>query len=199
MSELNPQVAEQINNTYPSMLNNFRKIVSWLKDGSKSEHKLPPAVLEFLTKVDDIAETATQASGKADTLAEQVEVLQQTIKELQLANQQQTEALVEQAKLIAELDAKVANAAKAPATKPRSKKADEPVTETVEVAEVTEVVTEPTQDKVQVTAAAVNAGDVSPEGFAQIDGIIDGLFAGVSAPATQQAVTQQPADTLDEV
>ena len=183
---LTPEVATQVNATYTSMLNNFRKITSWLKHGTASEHKLPAVVLNFLTKVDGIEQTQAEQVGKLDTLADIVDGYEATICKLEDTNTLLVNTLQAQGKLIATLTTKLegvlaASPADAPAnaTKKRTKKAQEAVqAETTP----TEAPADTPKDKVQVTAEAVNAGDVSPEGFAQIDNIIDGLFAGVSAP-----------------
>ena len=183
---LTPEVATQVNATYTAMLNNFRKITSWLKHGTASEHKLPDVVLNFLTKVDGIEQTQAEQVGKLDTLADIVDGYEATIRKLEDTNTLVVNALQEQGRLIADLTAKLedlANTAPADtpanATKKRTKKAQEAV-QAEPVA--TEAPADTPKDKVQVTAEAVNAGDVSPEGFAQIDNIIGGLFASVSAP-----------------
>ena len=175
---LTPEVATQVNATYPAMLTNFRKITSWLKHGTASEHKLPEVVLNFLTKVDGIEQTQAEQVGKLDTLADMVEGYENVIRKLEDTNILLVNAVQEQGKVIADLTAKLedlANTAPADAPKKRTKKAQAEV-------QAESVATEAPKDKVQVTAAAVDAGDVSPEGFAQIDSIIDGLFAGVSTP-----------------
>lgn len=193
MSEqnLSPEVANQVQTTYPAMLNNFRKITSWLKLGTASEHKLPDVVLNFLTKVDGMEQTITEQVGKLNTLAEIVENYEASIRSIQENNVALTEALQKQAEVIAELSAKLDNAGATETPKKRGKKA-EPQPEPQP-----EPVVEAPKDKVVVTAEAVNAGDVSPEGFAQIDGIIDGLFAGAVPP---QPTTSAPSVAdLDEL
>lgn len=191
---LTPEVAQQVNATYSAMLNNFRKITSWLKNGSASEHKLPDVVLNFLTKVDGIEQTQTEQVGKLNTLAEIVENYEGTIRTLQETNATLIKTLQEQGVLIADLSAKLEGATATEAPKKRTKKAQAEIQ-----AEPTP--TEAPKDKVQVTAEAVNAGDVSPEGFAQIDNIIDGLFAGVSTPqaAPQAAPVAPSVSDLDEL
>ena len=197
---LTPEVAAQVNATYPAMLNNFRKITSWLKHGTASEHKLPDVVLNFLTKVDGIEQTQAEQVGKLDTLADMVEGYENVIRKLEDTNTLLVNAVQEQGKLIADLTAKLEDLANtapadapADAPKKRTKKAQAEV-------QAEPVATEAPKDKVQVTAAAVDAGDVSPEGFAQIDSIIDGLFAGVSAPvAPQAAPVAQSVSDLDEL
>ena len=186
---LTPEVAQQVNATYPAMLNNFRKITSWLKNGTASEHKLPDVVLNFLTKVDGIEQTQGEQVGKLNTLAEIVEGYEATIRNLQDTNATLIKTLQEQGVLIADLSAKLEGATATEAPKKRAKKA-EPQPEP-------ESVVEAPKDKVQVTAEAVNAGDVSPEGFAQIDNIIDGLFASVSTP--QAAPVAPSVSDLDEL
>lgn len=179
---LTPEVAAQVNATYPALLNNFRKITSWLKNGTASEHKLPDVVLNFLTKVDGIEQTQTEQVGKLNTLADMVDGYEDVIRKLEDTNTLLVNAVQAQGKLIADLTAKLedlATTAPADTPKKRTKKAQaevqaEPV--------ATEAPADTPKDKVQVTAEAVNAGDVSPEGFAQIDNIIGGLFASVSAP-----------------
>jgi len=187
---LTPEVAQQVNATYPAMLNNFRKITSWLKNGTASEHKLPDVVLNFLTKVDNIEQTQGEQVGKLNTLAEIVESYEGTIRNLQDTNATLIKTLQEQGVLIADLSSKLEGATATEAPKKRTKKAQAEVQ-----AEPTP--TEAPKDKVQVTAEAVNAGDVSPEGFAQIDSIIDGLFAGVSTP--QAAPVAPSVSDLDEL
>lgn len=183
---LTPEVATQVNATYTAMLNNFRKITSWLKHGTASEHKLPDVVLNFLTKVDGIEQTQAEQVGKLDTLADIVDGYEATIRKLEDTNTLVVNALQEQGKLIADLTAKLEDLAN---TAPADTPADTPKKRTKKAqAEVqaepvaTEAPADAPKDKVQVTAEAVNAGDVSPEGFAQIDNIIGGLFASVSAP-----------------
>ena len=193
---LNTEVAQQVNTTYPAMLNNFRKITSWLKHGTASEHKLPDVVLNFLTKVNGIEQTQAEQVGKLDTLADIVDEYEATIRKLEDTNTLLVNAIQEQGALIATLTATLEDlATTAPADPPkkRTKKAQAEV-------QAEPVATEAPKDKVQVTAAAVDAGDVSPEGFAQIDNIIDGLFAGVSAPvAAQAAPVAQSVSDLDEL
>ena len=185
---LTPEVATQVNATYTAMLNNFRKITSWLKHGTASEHKLPDVVLNFLTKVDGIEQTQAEQVGKLDTLADMVEGYENVIRKLEDTNTLLVNAMQEQGALIATLTAKLedlATTAPADTPKKRTKKAQAEV-------QAEPVATEEPKDKVQVTAAAVDAGDVSPEGFAQIDNIIDGLFSSVSAPVTPQAAPVAP-------
>lgn len=193
---LTPEVATQVNATYTAMLNNFRKITSWLKHGTASEHKLPDVVLNFLTKVDGIEQTQAEQVGKLDTLADMVEGYENAIRKLEDSNTLLVNAMQEQGALIAALTAKLedlATTAPADTPKKRTKKAQAEV-------QAEPVVTEAPKDKVQVTAEAVDAGDVSPGGFAQIDSIIDGLFAGVSAPvAPQTAPVAQSVSDLDEL
>ena len=191
---LTPEVATQVNATYTSMLNNFRKITSWLKHGTASEHKLPDVVLNFLTKVDGIEQTQAEQVGKLDTLADIVDGYEATICKLEDTNTLLVNTLQAQGKLIATLTTKLegvlaASPADAPANTPADAPANATKKRTKKAQEAVQAETTPTEapadtpkDKVQVTAEAVNAGDVSPEGFAQIDNIIDGLFAGVSAP-----------------
>lgn len=179
---LTPEVAAQVNATYPALLNNFRKITSWLKNGTASEHKLPDVVLNFLTKVDGIEQTQTEQVGKLNTLADMVEGYEDVIRKLEDTNTLLVNAVQAQGKLIADLTAKLedlANTAPADTPKKRTKKAQ---AEVQAEPTPTEAPADTPKDKVQVTAEAVNAGDVSPEGFAQIDNIIGGLFASVSAP-----------------
>ena len=193
---LTPEIAQQVNATYPAMLNNFRKITSWLKHGTASEHKLPDVVLNFLTKVNGIEQTQAEQVGKLDTLADIVDGYEATIRKLEDTNTLLVNAIQEQGALIATLTATLedlATTAPADTPKKRTKKAQAEV-------QAEPVATEAPKDKVQVTAAAVDAGDVSPEGFAQIDNIIDGLFAGVSAPvAAQAAPVAQSVSDLDEL
>ena len=193
---LTPEVAQQVNATYPAMLNNFRKITSWLKHGTASEHKLPDVVLNFLTKVNGIEQTQAEQVGKLDTLADIVDGYEATIRKLEDTNTLLVNTMQEQGALIATLTATLedlATTAPADTPKKRTKKAQAEV-------QAEPVATEAPKDKVQVTAAAVDAGDVSPEGFAQIDNIIDGLFAGVSAPvAAQAAPVAQSVSDLDEL
>ena len=193
---LTPEVAQQVNATYPAMLNNFRKITSWLKHGTASEHKLPDVVLNFLTNVNGIEQTQAEQVGKLDTLADIVDGYEATIRKLEDTNTLLVNAMQEQGALIATLTATLedlATTAPADTPKKRTKKAQAEV-------QAEPVATEAPKDKVQVTAAAVDAGDVSPEGFAQIDNIIDGLFAGVSAPvAAQAAPVAQSVSDLDEL
>ena len=193
---LTPEVAQQVNATYPAMLNNFRKITSWLKHGTASEHKLPDVVLNFLTNVNGIEQTQAEQVGKLDTLADIVDGYEATIRKLEDTNTLLVNAIQEQGAIIATLTATLedlATTAPADTPKKRTKKAQAEV-------QAEPVATEAPKDKVQVTAAAVDAGDVSPEGFAQIDNIIDGLFAGVSAPvAAQAAPVAQSVSDLDEL
>ena len=187
---LTPEVATQVNATYTAMLNNFRKITSWLKHGTASEHKLPDVVLNFLTKVDGIEQTQAEQVGKLDTLADIVDGYEATIRKLEDTNTLVINALQEQGRLIADLTTKLEGVlATSPADTPADTPADAPKKRTKKAQEAVQAETTPTEapadtpkDKVQVTAEAVNAGDVSPEGFAQIDNIIGGLFASVSAP-----------------
>lgn len=194
---LTPEVATQVNTTYTAMLNNFRKITSWLKHGTASEHKLPDVVLNFLTKVDGIEQTQAEQVGKLDTLADIVDGYEGVIRKLEDTNSLVVNALQEQGKLIADLTATLEGVL---ATSPATSPADTPKKRTKKAQEVVQAETTPTEapadtpkDKVQVTAEAVNAGDVSPEGFAQIDNIIGGLFASVSTP---QAASVSDLDEL---
>lgn len=193
---LTPEVATQVNATYTAMLNNFRKITSWLKHGTASEHKLPDVVLNFLTKVDGIEQTQAEQVGKLDTLADMVEGYESVIRKLEDSNTLLVNAMQEQGELIATLTTKLedlATTAPADTPKKRTKKAQAEV-------QAEPVATEAPKDKVQVTAEAVDAGDVSPEGFAQIDNIIGGLFASVSAPqAAPVAAVAQSVSDLDEL
>ena len=171
---LTPEVATQVNATYTAMLNNFRKITSWLKHGTASEHKLPDVVLNFLTKVDGIEQTQAEQVGKLDTLADIVDGYEATIRKLEDTNTLLVNTLQEQGELIVTLTTKLEGVlATSPADTPADTPANATKKRTKKAQEAVQAETTPTgapadthKDKVQVTAEAVNAGDVSPEGSA---------------------------------
>ena len=52
------------------MVNNFFKIVSWLKHGAESEHALPPAIVAFLDRFTGVEASVTELHGLVTRLNE---------------------------------------------------------------------------------------------------------------------------------
>ena len=194
MADLTPEVIDLANRNLSVMVRNFKKIGDWFKNGTASEHPLPPAIQAFLVDYDATNEQLQQTTDKLTTVTDTFEKKLKDLGDLFSAQESAYQSHIEVLqKQIAELGDKLAAApvATAPQTteqvtppadeakpKKRTKKA-----ETVEPAP-----TEPmTDDVVALTAAAVDAGDVSPKGLDAIDKMIDGLLPSNPPSDTTQA------------
>lgn len=187
MADLTPEVIDLANRNLPVMVRNFKKIGDWFKNGKASENPLPPAIQAFLTDYDATKEQLQQTTDKLTTVTNDFEKKLKDLDDLFNAQESAYQLHIEKLqKQIADLSDKLAPVDTAPQTteqvtppadeakpKKRLKKA-----ETAEPA---------TDDVVALTAAAVDAGDVSPKGLDAIDKMIDGLLPNNPPSDTAQA------------
>lgn len=189
MADLTPEVIDLANRNLPVMVRNFKKIGDWFKNGKASENPLPPAIQAFLTDYDATKEQLQQTTDKLTTVTNDFEKKLKDLDDLFNAQESAYQLHIEKLqKQIADLSDKLATApqtteqATPPADEAKPKKRTKKA-ETVEPAP-----TEPaTDDVVALTAAAVDAGDVSPKGLDAIDKMIDGLLPNNPPSDTAQA------------
>lgn len=194
MADLTPEVIDLANRNLPVMVRNFKKIGDWFKNGTASENPLPPAIQAFLV---DYNATKEQLQQTTDKLATVTDTFEKKLKELDALFSAQESAyqlhIEKLQKQIADLNNKLANApvATAPQTiEQATPPADEakPKKRTKKAEAVEPAPAEPTTDDVvALTAAAVDAGDVSPKGLDAIDEMIDGLLPNNPPSDTAQA------------
>lgn len=171
MSNLNPNVVDLLNANTEPMVNNFNKIVSWLIHGTDSEHKMPDRVLQFLTTVNGVVERNAQLDVQVQQLTADLDKAVTLVEQLseKVAGFEQTLFMLQE-------------------TDPKSKrsraKSSEP-TPTVEQAPAPQPT--PVQDDVQLTAQAVDVGEVSEVGLAEIGNMMANLIPN-SVPTTTAPV-----------
>jgi hypothetical protein len=181
--DINQEHVESFNRNWGVVLKNFTKISSWLKKGSESEYPMPPVVLGFLEKFNSVAEQVEQASAKTDTVANELESLAKAVSKLNTVIESQNgtiAALTERLETLegygntapAKVETQPEPAKPAPKTKSKPKAA------------------EPPKDQIELSAEAVDAGEVSVAGLDQISSMIEGLL-----PAT----TATPESEVDEL
>lgn len=179
--DINQEHVESFNRNWGVVLKNFTKISSWLKKGSESEYPMPPVVLGFLEKFNSVAEQVEQASAKTDTVANELESLAKAVSKLNTVIESQNgtiAALTERLETLegygntAAVEPKPEPAKPAPKTKSKPKAAEQP------------------KDQIELSAQAVDAGEVSVAGLDQISSMIEGLL-----PAT----TATPESEVDEL
>ena len=195
-NQLTPEIIDLLNRNAPVMVKNFTKIVSWVSKGTASEHKMPEVVLKFLERFDKTCETVEQEQLKSAELTKNIEALTGLVETLtQQVNERET-AIADLTKTVADLETIVGELQTSDTpTKPKraSKKAEAPAEA---VATPAPVAAKP-QDEVQVTAQAVDAGNVSPQGLAEIGQLIDGLLP--QATQEQAAAPAAPVADMDEL
>ena len=179
--DINQEHVESFNRNWGVVLKNFTKISSWLKKGSESEYPMPPVVLGFLEKFNNVAEQVEQASAKTDTVANELESLAKAVSKLNTVIENQNGTITALTERLETLEgygntapAKVEPepAKPAPKTKSKPKVAEQP------------------KDQIELSAQAVDAGEVSVAGLDQISSMIEGLL-----PAT----TATPESEVDEL
>ena len=170
--DINQEHVESFNRNWGVVLKNFTKISSWLKKGSESEYPMPPVVLGFLEKFNSVAEQVEQASAKTDTVANELESLAKAVSKLNTVIESQNgtiAALTERLETLegygntAQIKVEPEPAKPAPKTKSKPKAA------------------EPPKDQIELSAEAVNAGEVSVAGLDQISSMIEGLLPATTA------------------
>ena len=216
MSQLNHDVVELLNDNTKPMVANFTKIVSWLKNGQESEHKMPPKVLAFLEAHDKAVETSKETALKVDTIAGIADALNnqlaQATDNLNKVTAQLNDATASLQSALQRLETVEAKyndletkyntlASEQVEAKPkgRAKKqaVSEPANTVQEQAKPTEPkTTEPVQaqqtapaDEVELTAKAVGAGEVSSAGLSEIASLIDNAIGGVTLQPSQKKAT----------
>lgn len=174
--DINQEHVESFNRNWGVVLKNFTKISSWLKKGSESEYPMPPVVLGFLEKFNSVTEQVEQASAKTDTVANELESLAKAVAQLNTVIENQNGTITALTERLETLEgygntapAKVEPEPAKPAPKTKSKPK----------------AAEPPKDQIELSAQAVDAGEVSVAGLDQISSMIEGLL-----PAT--TVTPEP-------
>lgn len=193
MADLTPEVIDLANRNLPVMVRNFKKIGDWFKNGTASENPLPPAIQAFLVDYNATKEQLQQTTDKLTTVTDNFEKKLKDLDDLFNAQESAYQLHIEKLqKQIAELSDKLANAhvATAPQTTEQvTPPADEikPKKRTKKAEPVEPTTAEPVDDMVALTAAVVDAGDVSPKGLDAIDKMIDGLLPNNPPSDTAQA------------
>lgn len=189
MSNLNPELIEQLNKKGLTLIKNFTKVSSWLKNGKDSEYPLPATIVEFLNEFNSVASTTKEVKTQADTLTSNLDGLTGVIEQL---NKQ----VAEQAQVIAQLQAQLADT-QAQLDSAKDKTTSKTTTKTTAKPKTTaKTKSEPAQDNVQLTAQAIDAGEVSEVGLGQIADLINNL---VPASQTTQETAQASDDDMDEL
>lgn len=187
MADLTPEVIDLANRNLPVMVRNFKKIGDWFKHGTASENPLPPAIQAFLVDYNATKEQLQQTTDKLTTVTNDFEKKLKDLDDLFNAQESVYQLHIEKLqKQIAELSDKLAPVATAPQT---TEQATPPADEAKpkKRTKKAEAVEPATDDVVALTAAAVDAGDVSPKGLDAIDKMIDGLLPNNPPSDTAQA------------
>lgn len=169
-----------------TMYGNFVKITDWLIKGKQSQHAMPApfaALFDMAELVQEqkatIAEQGNVIGGLQQRLAQQdgrIAALETT---LQAVNKTLTQ-LVE----IANAQATQAQPTPAPVAQDKPEPAPQPTTTTAPVAVTEELVdlstvtqpVSPNEQAIQVSAAAVGAGNIDPASYAALDAEIGALL-----------------------
>lgn len=187
MTQLNDQVIDLLNaNTVP-MVNNFTKIVSWLLHGTQSEHKLPPKVLAFLEQCDATNQQAQQTEAKLNTALEMVEKLNGAVNGLVDENKKLLDALKELNDKLVELEKRPTSTTPAPSADENSQQVSQDEANAKPKRATKEADVTAQDDEVEVTAQAVDAGEISLTGVDEISKMIDDVLGeldgGSNTPA----------------
>ena len=167
---LNPNTAAAVEKNWGVLFQNFRKISSWVKSGLDSQFPIP----------DDyaIARVFKAEQAHSTRIAELTDLVNQA-NDIVAKAQEDTQALAQQvAQLQAELTQLKTTGVEDPVTeaapkKKATKKSEPKVVDSVATEVATPVAQQP--DEVQLTAAAVDAGELSPEALGQVSAILDSL------------------------
>ncbi len=191
MADLTPEVIDLANRNLPVMVRNFKKIGDWFKNGTASENPLPPTIQAFLVDYNATKEQLQQTTDKLATVTDNFEKKLKELDDLFNAQESAYQLHIEKLqKQVAELSDKLAPVATASQTTEQvTPPADEakPKKRTKKAEPVEPTTAEPVDDMVALTAAAVDAGDVSPKGLDAIDKMIDGLLPNNPPSDTAQA------------
>lgn len=180
--DINQEHVESFNRNWGVVLKNFTKISSWLKKGSESEYPMPPVVLGFLEKFNSVTEQVEQASAKTDTVANELEFLAKAVSKLNTVIEDQNGT-------IAALTERLETLERGNTTAPKAEPQPEPAKPAPKTKSKPKAA-EPPKDQIELSAQAVDAGEVSVAGLDQISSMIEGLL-----PAT----TATPESEVDEL
>ena len=167
---LNPNTAAAVEKNWGVLFQNFRKISSWVKSGLDSQFPIPDdyaiarvfkAEQAHSTRIAELTDLVNQANDIVAKAQEDTQALAQQVAQLQ--------AELTQLKTTGVEDSVTEAAPKKKATK----KAEPKVVDSVATEVATPVAQQP--DEVQLTAAAVDAGELSPEALGQVSAILDSL------------------------
>lgn len=202
MTNLTPEVAELLNANGVVMVNNFTKMVSWVLHGENSPHPMPAALANFVAGYHALQATVKEQEGiiahQQATINEIGEVLarlqvglagvEQRLNGVDdtLSDLEKKAAAPKRTRKKAEAESEAPTPAPQPTAAPQ---VATPTTQTTSLpamesldsapqATAEQPVQQPTMtaDPVALTAAAVEAGEVSTAGIQEISNLIDGVL-----------------------
>lgn len=185
MSEINPQFAQEINQYWSTMLNNFIKIANWLTKGETQDSPFPPVVKGM---VDGAAQAHAQHRQNYESVVQQLQGIAQVgqlVETLRAENQELSKRLDEMTEnynaLVKTVDGLVApkkstakkeKAAPTPAPEQAPAPAPQPV---VQQPQPQPAAAQPQQTEIAVSAAAIGAGELSGDALNQLDSLLTAL------------------------
>lgn len=160
---LTPELAAEIAKNFPVMLNNFKKIGGWLTKGETEASPFPPAVKKAQDTLTGIAKDVAGLGSAQTATNKQLTGLENELKAVKKSYAELQALYDELDERLNNLDEPAALAEPKPKTRSKAKPKAEPEPEVVEATEL------------EATAAAVGAGELSPNALAQVDDLLDAL------------------------
>lgn len=160
---LNPELMADIAKNFPVMLNNFKKIGGWLTKGETEASPFPPAVKTFVTGYEELTKKVTGLGSSQTATNKQLTGFENELAALKKSYAELQESYNELDERLNNLDEPAALAEPKPKTRSKAKPKVEPEPEVVEATEL------------EATAAAIGAGELSPNALAEVDDLLDAL------------------------
>lgn len=184
------QISNKVNSTtLDTMYNNFVKMTDWLIKGKASHHAMPAPyarlfdsaelvqeqqqiITEQNNVIGGLQQRLASADGRITALETTLQAVNQTLAQIvELVNAQTLTTSVAQ-------DAEITMTNSEPAVKPIAPVEPELVLADLDTATAEVLTVSPNEEAIQVSAAAVGAGNIDPASYAAIDAEIDKLLMG---------------------
>lgn len=160
---LTPELAAEIAKNFPTMLNNFKKIGSWLVKGETEASPFPPAVKKAHDTITGLVKDVAGLVSAQTATNKQLTGLENELKAVKKSYDDLQELYNELDERLNNLDEPAALAETKPKTRTKSKPKADPVPEVVEPTEL------------EATAAAIGAGELSANALTEVDDLLDAL------------------------
>ena len=173
---LENNIEQSVAKNWPVLFQNFRKVVTWMKSGLDSPEALAMPEDYAITKLFKAAKTH---DASVTAITKQVTMLTAQNTELQeglsVANQKIAQLLQQVDVVTTELQTLRTTLSEPAESKPTKKAKAKAEPEVAQVAEPAPVAQTP--DEVQLTAAAVDAGELSEDALAQVSELLGSMEA----------------------